>query len=154
MKPNINIICPNKATDEWRQLVAGLGDERLAFIAFFRNHDEIPTVEVAWQKLGMQPLQPPAAAPVKPPEVKQAVVAPAPKHNLPKSKKPKVAAPKIVPRFNGVALSKIEGDNLAILFGQTRYRGDLSLSRPRRKPRFVAAEKLKANHEKDDCLHN
>ena len=45
------IICPNKNDPAWKKLVAGLGGgergEARAYIAFFRNGDEIPNVKTA-----------------------------------------------------------------------------------------------------------
>ena len=49
--PNVSIICPNKSLAEWKALSDAIGEDR-AFIAFFRNHDSIPTVEVARTLLG------------------------------------------------------------------------------------------------------
>jgi hypothetical protein len=45
------IVCPNRATAEWKSLVEGLNDEAKAFLAFFRNGDSIPDVATAWKLL-------------------------------------------------------------------------------------------------------
>jgi hypothetical protein len=45
------IVCPNRASAEWQSLVEAIGDERKAFLAFFRNGDDIPDVATAWKLL-------------------------------------------------------------------------------------------------------
>ena len=138
MKTNINIVCPNKATKEWRTLVDAIGEPR-AYLSFFRNHDSIPSVEVARTLLGeAAPAEvAPLAKPLSVPEPKSDVL----KQTLSKSKKPKVTALKIAPRFHGVVLSEIERENLAILFGQTRHRSGKQWSVARRC--FISSEPVK-----------
>lgn len=130
MNPKISqIICPNKSLPEWRQLVDGLGDERLAYLSFFRNNNQIPTVEQAWVILGSK--KPGATA--KPPDLPELKPAAAIIHGRPfsKSKISKATAPKNAPRSRSVVVSKIEGENLVKLMGLKRLRGRL-LSRSQR----------------------
>ena len=121
------IVCPNKNDPAWKILVNGIGED-LAYLSFFRNHDVIPDVATARAILGLkEPVE--AAKPPRAPEPRSTTLTP--EHTVSKSRKPKVTAPKIAPRFHGVVLSKIERENMAILFGQTRLRGGKYLSRPR-----------------------
>ncbi len=123
----MKIVCPNKNDPAWKILVDAIGED-LAYLSFFRNHDVIPDVATARVILGLkEPVE--AAKPPGAPEPR--LTALTSEQSLSKSKKPKVTAPKIAPRFHGVVLSKIERENLAILFGQTRHRGGIFLSRPR-----------------------
>ena len=86
MKKNINIVCPNKNDPAWKQLVEAIGEPR-AYLSFFRNHDLIPSIEVARTLLGeAAPAEVTSLA--KPLSVPEPIPAPAPEHNLPKSKKP------------------------------------------------------------------
>ena len=40
------IVCPNRGLQEWKDLAKEIGEDR-AYLAFFRNGDQIPTVEMA-----------------------------------------------------------------------------------------------------------
>ena len=130
------IVCPNKNDPAWKILVNGIGED-LAYLSFFRNHDVIPDIATARAILGLK--EPVAAAKSSgAPEPRPPAVTP--EHTLSKSRKPKVTTPKIVPRFHGLALSKVERENLAILFGQTRRRGGIffSRTRPNRRRREIS----------------
>lgn len=62
------IVCPNKNDLAWEKLVE-LGDERLCYIAFFRNGEVIPDAATARQILKIKPeagqKQTPSAVPVE-----------------------------------------------------------------------------------------
>lgn len=45
--------CPNKSLPQWQALVKALGGEEDAYLAFFRNGDDIPSVEKAMDLLGV-----------------------------------------------------------------------------------------------------
>jgi len=136
MKPPIpKIICPNKSLPEWSLLVKGLGDERLAYLSFFRNNNQIPTVEQARAILGLKEAVA-IAEPSGVPEPKP-VAATIPGQTFPKSKTPKATAPKNAPRSRSVAMSKIEGENLVKLMGLKRLRGGRFLLRSQRQLKVV-----------------
>lgn len=112
------IICPNKSLPEWRQLVDGLGDERLAYLSFFRNNNQIPTVEQAWAILGSK--KPGATA--KPPGVPEPKPATAiiPGRPFSKSQKPKAPVPIAAIQFRRAVVTKISAEHFTTHFGRTR----------------------------------
>jgi hypothetical protein len=55
------ILCPPK-NEAWKSLVDSLGDERHAYVAFFRNGDKLPDLATATKLLGPIPEKPSSSA--------------------------------------------------------------------------------------------
>ncbi|MGD1089432.1 MAG: hypothetical protein ABR955_12010 [Verrucomicrobiota bacterium] len=100
------IVCPNKNDPAWKKLVKELGDERYAYISFFRNNNVIPDVGRARAILGLK-----AAAPLMA------------KQTLSKSKKPKATVPKTTIQIHRAVVPKINAENVTALYGRTRHTG-------------------------------